>query len=336
MNNKNYDISFIRLIATTLIITCHIFQYQNNELAWWFNVGVQIFLFMSGYLYGQKEITNCKAWYKSRFKKILTPYYVYIGIVSIVYFIFFRDLFNIRSLVINILNLQYFKTGITGLSHLWFITFIIICYLITPILQEIYNNYSSKNEFVYWCQLGVLILYLQALNYVGFINISVANLSCYILGYFISRRYIYAKNKDTKNMFNIGSVGCIFVLIAICSNAAKIIMKYKLYMYGKYSISLFYDYAHSLLGIGLFFALMFLFYIIRNTKNKIIVLIADLTDRYSFTIFIAHQIYILGKFSLLDLTNNIYLNIAIALIVILFSGVILNLISENIIRKYIK
>lgn len=48
----DYSISFIRLISFLLIITCHIQQYLNIVLAWWFNVGVQIFLCISGYLYG--------------------------------------------------------------------------------------------------------------------------------------------------------------------------------------------------------------------------------------------------------------------------------------------
>lgn len=41
--DHDYSISLIRLIATLFIITCHIMQYLTIELAWWFNVGVQIF-----------------------------------------------------------------------------------------------------------------------------------------------------------------------------------------------------------------------------------------------------------------------------------------------------
>lgn len=54
-SSYDYSVSLIRLIATIFIITCHIMQYLSIELAWWFNVGVQIFLCMSGYLYGKKK-----------------------------------------------------------------------------------------------------------------------------------------------------------------------------------------------------------------------------------------------------------------------------------------
>ena len=57
-SEKNYAISLLRFIAMIFIVICHFFQYYNLELAWWFNVGVQIFLCISGFLYGNKKITN--------------------------------------------------------------------------------------------------------------------------------------------------------------------------------------------------------------------------------------------------------------------------------------
>lgn len=53
---KNINISVIRLISLLMIITCHIFQGLDNELAFWFNLGVQIFFFISGYLMVIKKL----------------------------------------------------------------------------------------------------------------------------------------------------------------------------------------------------------------------------------------------------------------------------------------
>lgn len=66
---KNNAISFIRMIAMEMIIICHIMQYYDFVLAWWFNVGVQIFLCISGFLYGQKAIENIARFYNQRIKK---------------------------------------------------------------------------------------------------------------------------------------------------------------------------------------------------------------------------------------------------------------------------
>jgi peptidoglycan/LPS O-acetylase OafA/YrhL len=73
---RNSVISLIRLLSMLMIISCHIMQYYDLELAWWFNVGVQIFLCISGFLYGQKNIDNVTDFYNKRLKKILIPYYV--------------------------------------------------------------------------------------------------------------------------------------------------------------------------------------------------------------------------------------------------------------------
>lgn len=51
-------ISAVRLIAMVMIIACHILQYYKLELAWWLNVGVQIFLIISGFLSGIKTIND--------------------------------------------------------------------------------------------------------------------------------------------------------------------------------------------------------------------------------------------------------------------------------------
>lgn len=76
MNNKDYSISIIRLISMIMIISCHILQGLNNNFAFWINTGVQLFFFVSGFLYGKKKISNIKEFYKKRMEKILFPYII--------------------------------------------------------------------------------------------------------------------------------------------------------------------------------------------------------------------------------------------------------------------
>lgn len=54
-----------------MIITCHFMQYMEMELAWWFNVGVQIFFVISGFLYGGKSIEKPLKFYVKALKKYL-------------------------------------------------------------------------------------------------------------------------------------------------------------------------------------------------------------------------------------------------------------------------
>ena len=74
---KNNAVAFIRLISLIMIVSCHILQGLGNKMAFWVNVGVQIFLFISGFLYGTKKIDNFSNFYKQRLIKILLPFSIF-------------------------------------------------------------------------------------------------------------------------------------------------------------------------------------------------------------------------------------------------------------------
>ena len=74
---KNYSISLLRLIAMLFIVLCHFFQYYDVELAWWFNVGVQMFFCISGFLYANKKIDSAIDFITRNLQKILIPYFCF-------------------------------------------------------------------------------------------------------------------------------------------------------------------------------------------------------------------------------------------------------------------
>ena len=55
---REYRISIIRILSMLAIVLCHIFQATEMNIAFGLNVGIQIFLFVSGFLCGRKEIKN--------------------------------------------------------------------------------------------------------------------------------------------------------------------------------------------------------------------------------------------------------------------------------------
>lgn len=78
MNNlsksESFAISYIRVFAMLSIILCHLFQaygvYQFSSI---FNVGVQVFIVISGLLYGHKTITSWGTWSIQRAIKLYVP-----------------------------------------------------------------------------------------------------------------------------------------------------------------------------------------------------------------------------------------------------------------------
>ena len=78
-------IRYIRSYALFSIIACHFLQVYNNKWAWVLNVGVQIFLAISGYLYGNKNIVDWSKWFKDKIKKLYIPYIIYIILIFSIY-----------------------------------------------------------------------------------------------------------------------------------------------------------------------------------------------------------------------------------------------------------
>lgn len=78
MNEMTYQesisLTYIRVFAMFSIILCHLFQ--TYHLVGWsdiFNMGVQVFFVMSGFLYGYKQIDNWREWYIKRLKGFISP-----------------------------------------------------------------------------------------------------------------------------------------------------------------------------------------------------------------------------------------------------------------------
>lgn len=84
---RNYCISILRVLGMLFIILCHIASWLDIAfLEQFFNYGVYIFLFISGFLYANKEINSPSKWFLTRVKKLLIPFYLFVIPVSIVYF----------------------------------------------------------------------------------------------------------------------------------------------------------------------------------------------------------------------------------------------------------
>lgn len=70
IKEKDYSISFVRVVSMFLIILTHILN-QISEVAFLAqvtNAAVYTFLFISGYLFGTKPINNNKVWFKKMLK----------------------------------------------------------------------------------------------------------------------------------------------------------------------------------------------------------------------------------------------------------------------------
>ena len=147
-NKRNKSIQLIRIVAMFMIVTDHMLSICDFPMKSFVvqvaNSGVFIFLFISGLLFGQKEITNWKQWFLKRGIRILIPFWTFVLVDFIIEGIIWHDI-TMKQVFAYAFNLQ----GLFGIREttnpLWFLTLLMICYLITPILYKLKRIMKSCN-----------------------------------------------------------------------------------------------------------------------------------------------------------------------------------------------
>lgn len=163
---KRNSITFFRVFAMILILLCHIVQEYDNlyiqMTAQIFNLGVPIFIIISGYLYGNKEINDkYTLWLIKRAKRILIPLYVFMFYLLIVNLIQHNNI-QVKNWLVYMFNIQGLQIYVHGAEHLWYLTIIMVCYLITPILNKYRKYIISKNIAII---IPILILLQIGISY---------------------------------------------------------------------------------------------------------------------------------------------------------------------------
>jgi Predicted acyltransferases len=333
-------VSSIRLIALIFIVACHIFQGENIVLAWWFNVGVQIFLFMSGFLYGTKNIEHASIWLKKRLARIVVPYYLFLAIVILFYAVFAGELLNVDALLTNLFLLQGFGTGLAGIEHLWFLSYILLCYLITPILQAADFSRPENSKIKYAAELILLFIALQVLQSAGVVNLSVPNVSAYIIGYYFSRRHFYSRT-DVSLWKDASARTSIIGIFTACILTTPLVI-YLEYFYNGGALSflvpykdVLFNWNHTILGVSLFLAMYLFFDFLYSRKAcKALTHVVKWSDTYSYHIYITHQIVILGQFSLLAATASMPVNLMMIVVFAVVTGMLLQKLNLLVLHVY--
>lgn len=319
---KNYAVSYARLLSMIMIILCHIFQYYGNELAWWFNVGVQIFLIISGFLYAYRDIDDAVGFIKRQYKKILVPFWTYLLVITVIF------IFSDRSSLSPLTIISAF-TGAEpypGLEHLWFIPYILVCYFLLPILCSLKKQLIKKTNASLLFLVIIITIALELLTRVYNSYFIASRIICFVWGYFYSVYYQSSTSEKKKNIFS-----SVIIIGAVVINVVRILIKYfNIIVLDKVSKALFglYEsYAHVILGLAIFIALIWFLNGVKESR------IVKISDQYSYYVYITHHFFILSSFSLLRITQFTIINYLITFCLIIISSFILKVVSDDILRR---
>ena len=322
-------ITIIRTCAMFFIILCHYLAFFDGleALSQLFNVGVPVFFIISGFLYGQKRIANIGRWYRKQFLKIIIPLYTYYLISGIVLWIIGKlgeiRFIDVIKLLLNLQGICGGKIGNIQTAHLWFITFILICYLITPLLQLL----KSKSSFI------ILTLCIVATSFIWIVII--LNIKCF---YFISwvpgiLSYVFAYflasfwKRDCRNPI---AWICSILLMAI-SVFIRLVFKCvadngSIFVNNVYD-NVFVPFSQCLLAFGFFFTV----YIICANCVRLTSCLSKafkVFDSYSYYVYIVHYMFIEGVVAVTLFTDNLVIITALFVAGTVLCAIVLKWVSS--------
>lgn len=304
---KNPAIVCCRTVSMLMIVLCHIvsnytFIPGHGSVSQILNVGVYSFLVISGYLYGGKTIPNFGIWFRKRCVTVILPAFIVVSSVLIAEFCV-GEKHNAFSVIVYLLNLQglgfllpgfyrYFSE-ILVLGPLWFITVIMLCYCMVPVLQR-GRQKLYKWKHVYAIAVGVTVVcYIVALT----TGINAVYFLTFAVGYYLSaRNYQFSPRK---------SESVIFTLLMLGTQILRLVMRTMhdgTPVYQTYTLI-----SHMVLGI--WFVWFFLVFnqmlpklTSRFAERKWMVAANDI----SFYVYLTHYCFCRGRLDMYQLTDNLF------------------------------
>lgn len=156
--------TWLRAFSMLLILACHYCAAcaipAVSMLGQVFNIGVYLFFILSGFLTGYKGIAPpYKKWYLKRIRRIFAPYWLFLFCLAAVHLAKGMSIFTQDWLLLWI-GAQGTVVGVWGAGQTWFISVLLLCYLISPAILSANRKVREwKNRAITLvCALVVCIL----------------------------------------------------------------------------------------------------------------------------------------------------------------------------------
>lgn len=287
---KDVNISVVRIISMFMILACHFCNEMQNKignvLGQTFNVGVFIFIIISGYLYGKKDIDKPISWIVKRIKKIMIPVWIWVMVVNLIYVIKGMTI-STTSVIAYIFDLQGWFGASNGLEHLWFLSVIMICYLLTPML----NKLKDIREKVFFIPIVLFVVSILC-SYVDVkVGRYVFEINLYIMAYY----YSFFEEKLKSKKINV----VIYIGLIVLSMITRIVLKKYIDGTVLYS-NIVVLCTQSIIGFSVF-------RLIRQFKfNNLNVTLVNHLDGISYYMYIVHYIFCVGPIDIIDRWGKLY------------------------------
>lgn len=317
-NRKRLNfISYLRVFAVLCILECHLCNEapigRIQSLGQLFNIGVQIFLVISAFCFGrQGAINDIKKWYFKRIKRIVFPYETFFILLVIIYILRGAKLSWINWLSC-IFFVQGMHVGVLGADHTWFMTTLVICYILTPFISEIWQRIQNK-----WIEKIVLI----GLFIVPFVMAYICPKYIFIIIYHICFYAIAYYMGNIWDDFIPSKKSIIVYFIIMCMAFAMRFVGRAMFDGTRLYELIIVNYTHYIAAACIFMIFAGIFSYVKTIKS------VEFIDSMSFEIYLCHYMFIVGPVSVMYITHSWIINDIIAICIAFLFAIILHRVSK--------
>lgn len=153
-HTKNLSfLTWLRAASALMILACHYVQQNTNAyirlFAQFLNIGVHLFFILSGFLAGYRGVAKPYGlWFRKRMKRIYIPFWMFLVVLAIVHMANGRSILTTDWLLLAF-GLQGSVVGVLGAEQTWFISVLLLCYLITPALSAAFCRFFHPDPSGY-------------------------------------------------------------------------------------------------------------------------------------------------------------------------------------------
>lgn len=280
--------------------------------------GVQVFFFISGFLYANRQIISAKKFYKAQCTKIIIP-----TVLMLLSGIFLCLLFA-PAVDTPIDWLTYGADEIWGQGQLWFIPFILLCYLLLPVINAACDktNDNRRKAIALLIFVGIIELSLYFLTALQFCII------VFEIGYLTQKFNFGAKLKKHRKLAVFCGILC-FAAVALSyyllhnRTSSDVYVLIKLILAGEMLCA-------ALLALSFSTVILLLFEWMNYRQAPKFL---QISDKYSFYLYLTHHIFCMGPVSALNVLPTVIQNAVLLIICLIYSTITLQYLSNKLIVK---
>lgn len=315
------NISLYRLIATLCILQFHIFYIlfaRAIPYEMLLSKGVQGLTALSGFLYSQKLITDNKKFYGSNLLKLIIPALVCV-LFMVTWDAIYMAITREWGYEAFITYRAYGGRIITQADNYYYLGYIFICYLITPVLQR--NDKWSVVVIV-----GVIAVEVLVGFFFGPAMIAVS----YIAGYYIGKKW-FKTYTDTAQKY---SVPHLLTWTGILGTSIGLYILIHTYEFGgSYLLNRTYSLTNNIIVTIFGIATLFFFLMAFKFLNKFKGFPPfKYTDKLSLIIYLMNQAFMCGGMAVTLYVHEWWSIMLLIYVFTIGASVLLQFISELILK----